>query len=359
MIRRRIAKPILITFFILCLVFAVTWIHFLYTPLIKDQQGYKYTVEPGSSLKGVINDLSEKGIIRYPYYMQLLIRYRGDAPKLKAGEYLFPKGSTPSSILHQMVTATGLVYHAFTIIPGWNFKDVRHALSQENSLRHSLEQMTDQEIMTYLGQAGLMPEGQFYPDTYYFAPGTMDTVVLKRAFQAMQTKFYVAWKSRSLNLPYKNPGEALIVASLIEKEAYFNDERAVIAGVLINRLRKDMLLQVDPTVIYGMGLRYTGKIHKEDLIENTPYNTYVHKGLPPSPIAMPSLSSIMAALHPENTSYLYYVARGDGSHQFSDTYIEHQAAVVEANKIIIGFFNENLVRHYLVKFFLFQNEVVA
>ncbi len=349
MIRRRIAKPILITFFILCLVFAVTWIHFLYAPLIKDQQGYKYTVEPGSSLKAVINDLTLKGIVRYPHYMQLLIRYRGDAPKLKAGEYLFAKGTTPSSMLHQMVTGTGLVYHAFTIIPGWSFKDVRYAMLQENSLRHSLERMTDQEIMIHLGQPGVLPEGRFYPDTYYFAPGTMDTVVLKRAFQAMQAKLYLAWKSRSVNLPYKNPDEALIVASLIEKEAYFNDERPVIAGVLINRLRKDMLLQVDPTVIYGMGLRYTGKIRKEDLTENTPYNTYVHKGLPPSPIAMPGLVSIMAALHPENISYLYYVARGNGSHQFSDTYIEHQVAVTEANKININFFNENLIRHYLVK----------
>jgi len=356
MTRRSITKSISITFFILCLVFVVTWVKFLYTPLINEQQGYKYIVEPGTSLKAVINDLSFKGVVHYPRYMLLLMRYRGDAPKLKAGEYLFPKGSTPSSMLQQMVNATGLVYHAFTIIPGWNFKDVRHAFSKENSLRHSLEQMTDQEVMTYLGQPGVLPEGQFYPDTYYFAPGTMDTVVLKRAFQAMQTKLYASWTSRSVNLPYKNPGEALIIASLIEKEAYLNNERSMIAGVLINRLRKDMLLQVDPTVIYGMGLRYTGKIRKEDLQENTPYNTYVHKGLPPSPIAMPSLSSITAALHPENTSYLYYVARGDGSHQFSDTYIEHQLAVVEANtnntnKIIIGFFNENLIRHYLVKNF--------
>lgn len=351
MIRRRIAKTILISFFILCLVFAVTWIQFLYTPLIKDQQGFRYTVEPGSSLKAVINDLSLKGIVRYPHYMQLLMRYRGDAPKLKAGEYLFAKGSTPSSMLHQMVTGTGLVYHAFTIIPGWSFKDVRHAMLQENSLRHSLDLMTDQEVMIHLGQPGVLPEGQFYPDTYYFAPGTMDMVVLKRALQAMQAKLYAAWKSRSVNVPYKNPGEVLIAASLIEKEAYLNDERPIIAGVLINRLRKDMLLQIDPTVIYGMGLRYTGKIRKEDLLESTPYNTYVHKGLPPTPIAMPGLGSIMAALHPTNTSYLYYVARGDGSHQFSDTYIEHQAAVVEANKVILWFFNESLVRHYLLKSF--------
>jgi UPF0755 protein len=349
MIRRRAAKFILIIFFLLCVVFAITWVKFLYTPLVHESQGYKYTVEPGNSLKAVINDLSLKGMVRQPHYMQLLMRFRGDATKLKAGEYLFPMGATPSSMLHQMVTATGLVYHAFTIIPGWTFKDVRHAMLEENSLRHSLDKMTDQEIMIHLGQPGVLPEGQFFPDTYYFAPGTVDTFVLKRAFQAMQTKLDAAWKSRAVNVPYKNPGEVLIVASLIEKEAYFNNERPIIAGVLINRLRQDMLLQIDPTVIYGMGLRYTGKIRKEDLLENTSYNTYVHKGLPPSPIAMPGLGSIMAAVHPENTTYLYYVARGDGSHQFSDTYIEHQAAVIEANKPISWFFNENLVKHHLEK----------
>lgn len=351
MSRRQLVKSILIALFILTLVFAVTWIQFLYSPLIKDQQGYKYTVKPGDSLKTVTHDLTLKGIIHHPYYMQLLIRYRGDAPKLKAGEYLFPQGATSSSMLHQMVTGTGLVYHAVTIIPGWNFKEVRHALAQETNLRHTIDQKTDQEIMIYLKHPGVLPEGQFYPDTYYFAPGTLDTIVLKRAFQMMQSKLGEVWKSRPVNLPYKTPNEALTIASLIEKEAFLNEERPVIASVLMNRLQKDMLLQVDATVIYGLGLRYTGKIRKEDLVEDTPYNTYVHKGLPPSPIAMPSLDSIKAALHPKVTSYLYYVARGDGSHQFSDTYIEHQAAVNDANKFITGFFNESLTRQYLVRIF--------
>ncbi len=352
MTRRQIVKPVLITFLILSLVFAVMWIHFLYSSLIHDEQGYRYTVKPGDSLKAVINDLSLQGIVHHPFYMKLLMRYRGDAPKLKAGEYLFPKGSTPSSMLQQMSTGSGLVYHAFTIIPGWSFRDIRHAMLQENDLQHTMEQKTDQEIMAYLHQPGVMPEGQFYPDTYYFAPGTMDIVVLKRAFQAMQTKLSEVWKSRPMNLPYKNPGEVLIVASLIEKEAYLKTERPLIAGVLMNRLKKDMLLQVDPTVIYGMGLRYTGKIRREDLLENTPYNTYVHKGLPPTAIAMPGFDSIMAAVHPDNTSYLYYVARGDGSHLFSDTYIEHQLAVTEASKIIADFYNESLVRRYLAKIFV-------
>lgn len=358
MIRRlKTTTLIIVTFFFLCAIFLAMWFCFLYTPLVGAKEGYKYTVQPGASLKSVINDLSLQGIVRHPYFMRLLMRYRGDAPYLKAGEYLFPKGSTPSSMLHQMVTGTGLVYHAFTIIPGWNFQDVRRALMQESSLRQSLPQLTDQELMARLGRPELMPEGQFYPDTYYFAPGIVDIVLLKRAFQAMQTKLTTVWQGRALGLPYKNPDEVLIVASLIEKEAYFNHERSIISGVLVNRLRNDMLLQIDPTVIYGMGMRYTGKIRKEDLLEDTAYNTYIHKGLPPTPIAMPSLNSMVAAAHPEKTSYLYYVARGDGSHQFSETYIEHQVAVTEANRMIPYFFNENLTRRYLIRAFMIYNYV--
>lgn len=329
----------------------VSWISFLYTPLVKDEEGYKYTVELGASLKSVINDLSVRGIVRHPYYMRLLMAYRGDAPKLKAGEYLFPQGTTPASMLDQMVTGTGLVYHAFTIIPGWNFQDVRRALLGEGRLRHTLENLTDQEIMAQLGQPQLMPEGQFYPDTYYFAPGVADIILLKQAFHAMQTKLTTVWEARAVELPYKNPGEMLVAASLIEKEAYLNSERPIIASVLVNRLKKDMLLQIDPTVIYGLGPNYRGDLYKEDLLTDTPYNTYLHKGLPPTPIAMPGLDSMVAAAHPETTIYLYYVARGDGSHQFSETYIEHKIAVTEANKVIPGFFNVKLVKYYLVKNF--------
>lgn len=348
---RRLAKFILIPFFLICAVFILSWIQFLYTPVIKDLQGFKYIVSPGASLTAVINDFASKGVINHPRYMQLLMRYRGDAPLLKAGEYLFPKGSTPSTMLHQMVTGTGLVYHAFTIIPGWSFKDVRRALSQENNIRHSIALLTDQEVMQQLGYPGVLPEGQFYPDTYYFAPGVSDMVLLKRGLQAMHTKLTAAWQTKSAIIPFKTPYEVLIAASLIEKEAYLAHERSIIASVLINRIKKDMLLQIDPTVIYGMGLHYTGKIRKEDLLEKTPYNTYIYKGLPPTPIAMPSLDSIMAAVHPDNTPYLYYVARGDGSHQFSETYIEHKEAVMEAGiaKINMGFFNEVLAKHHLIK----------
>lgn len=351
MIRRRAILIFINTLIVVCVVVATTWIKFLFTPLITDEHGYQYTVQSGNSIKTVINDLYFKNIIHNRFFLYVLVRLRGDSQELKAGEYFFSEGTTPSKMLNQMVTGTGLVYHTFTIIPGWNFRDLREAILRENSLRHTLQNINDNEVMARLGRPELLPEGQFFPDTYYFAEGISDIVLLKRASETMQKKLRIAWNARTPGLPYKNPNEILIAASLIEKEAYLNDERPIIAGVLVNRLRKDMLLQIDPTVIYGMGLRYDGKIRKEDLLDNNSYNTYVNKGLPPGPIAMPSLESIMAVVHPENNDYLYYVARGDGSHQFSITYIEHQAAIVEANKFNPWFFNGELLRYHLQKIF--------
>lgn len=181
--------------------------------------------------------------------------------------------------------------------------------------------------MSRISSSDVDPEGEFFPETYYYTKDVSDLVILKRAYDLMQSRLSEAWQMRAADLPYQNAYEALIAASLIEKEAYFASERPLIAGVLVNRLKKNMLIQFDPTVIYGLGLRYDGTIHKKDLLENTPYNTYVRKGLPPTPIAMPSMASIEAALHPDNTDYLYFVARKDKSHQFSKTLPEHHAAV--------------------------------
>ncbi|HEX2549885.1 MAG TPA: endolytic transglycosylase MltG [Gammaproteobacteria bacterium] len=322
------------------------WIKFLYTPLV-NHSGYRFTVPAGASMKTVVNDLYDKGIIKNYIFFSTLVRLRGDSHSLKAGEYFFPEGTTPSKMLNQMVTGTGIVYRAFTIVPGWNFKDLSDALFKNTSIRHQLPHMTHQDLMKVLGRPDLDPEGQFFPDTYFFAEGTYDIVILKRSFKAMQTKLNTAWLTRDVGLPYQTPNEALIAASLIEKEAYLAEEQPRIAGVLMNRLQKDMLLQFDPTVIYGMGMRYNGTITKEDLLENTPYNTYVHKGLPPTPIAMPSLGAIIAALHPELNNYLYFVARGDGSHQFSETLSDHNDAVMDARKP--WFFNEDLLSRRLFK----------
>lgn len=337
-IRRLIVLLILITI-------VGSWFKFLYFPVITDEQGYHYRVRSGTSIGAVVDDLYTKNIITNRFYFKCLIRLRGNGEDLKAGEYLFPKGSSPSSILNQLVTGSGIIYQVFTIVPGWNFKELSEALLQDDNFIHTLGNLSDRDLMNQLGRPNVLPEGQFFPDTYYFLQGSDDIALLKRAFKAMQDKLKSAWRDRAVGLPYKNAYEALIAASLIEKEVYLKEERPIIAGVLVNRLRRDMLLQFDPTVIYGKGSTFNGKIRKEDLLENTPYNTYVHRGLPPSPISMPSMESLIAALHPVSHDYLYFVARGDGSHQFSKTLDEHHAAVMLLKKINNGFFNEELIKN--------------
>lgn len=325
------------------------WLKFLYSPLIKDDQGYKYTVAHGASFRSVSDDLYAKNIVTNRLFFNLLIRLRRDGRDLKAGQYLFPKGTAPSKMLDQMASGTGILYHTFTIVPGWTFKQLTNALLQESHLNHKLLSLTDPQLMTLLGHPELNPEGEFLPETYFFVDGSSDTAILKRSFKAMQDKLNMAWEQRASGLPYKNAYEVLIAASLVEKEAYLASERPIIAGVLVNRLRRDMLLQFDPTVIYGLGTRYDGVIHKEDLLQDTPYNTYLHKGLPPTPIAMPSFETIKAVTNPEQNNYIYFVARNvGGSHQFSETLDEHHAAVEAAEKINPWFFNSELVKRYLL-----------
>lgn len=342
----RKGRTILLSLLVVGVAIAGFWLKFLYTPIVNDVKGFQYRVQAGASIKSVINDLREKDIIKHPIFFNTLVRLRGDSQELKAGEYLFPNGTTPSSMLNQLMTGSGMVYHAFTIVPGWSFKELSDALLKENTVRHTLPRLSHQEIMARLGHPELNPEGQFFPDTYFFAEGSADFVILKRAFKSMQEKLTAAWNTREPGLPFKNPNEVLIAASLVEKEAYLKQERTVIAAVLINRLRHGMLLQFDPTVIYGMGYRYVGNITKENLLEDTPYNTYLHKGLPPTPIAMPSLDSITATVHPDHNEYFYFVARGDGSHQFSKTLVEHYAAVSEVKKQNPWFFNDELMRNH-------------
>jgi UPF0755 protein len=356
--KRSVVVTIQLLFLSLAIGMIAAWASFYYLPVVSDNQGVRFIVHEGASLHSVMNDLQKKNIIKYPIIYSLFFRYQQNGQTLKAGEYLFPQGSTPSSLLTQIKTGTGLVYHMFTIVPGWSFKQIREALQRNEQVDHLSQPLTDHEIMTQLGQADLNPEGEFYPDTYYFTSHYSDIKLLKRAFKAMQDKLSVAWNARAPNLPYKNLYEALIAASMIEKEARFDNDRPVIAGVLINRLHKDMLLQIDATVIYGLGASYDGKIHKSDLVLDTPYNSYLHKGLPPTPIAMPAIGSINAAMHPANHSFLYYVARGNGYHQFSTTLTEHHAAVsastaISSDKTTVSpsseFFNNDLVKAHLAK----------
>lgn len=326
------------------------WIKFLFFSVHIDDQGLKYNVREGASTRAVIDDLYARHIIDHPFVLKLLVYAKGVSHQLKAGQYFFPKGSTPLSILRQINTGTGMLYYSFTIVPGWNFHELRAALEHNENLRHLTSSMTDQEIMKALGHPDLKPEGEFFPDTYFFSAGGDDVSILKRSYKAMQEKLNNAWSQRATDVPFKSSYEALIAASIIEKEAYFGNELPKIAGVMVNRLRKNMLLQFDPTVIYGIGDRYDGKIHKADLTNDNPYNTYIHKGLPPTPISMPSLAAINAIMHPMKHDFYYFVAQSNRSSQFNTQLSDHNkaVAVVRGTK---PFFNTALTRYYLLKLF--------
>ncbi len=321
-------KPLLYAVLLPATCLIIFW-YSLCTSVVSQPNGYVYYLRPNLSKKTLISELAQQGVLTHPWLFSLYI-YPQKKAQLKTAEYVFPPGSTPRSIWRQVTTGTGVLYHTFTIIPGWSFNQLRQALAQAQSMQHLTASLTDLEIMERLGQPALSPEGEFFAESYYYTRDTQDLVILKRAFILMQKKLEEIWQMRSPGLPYHKAYDALIAASLIEKEAYLDTERPIIAGVLINRLNKGMLLQFDPTVIYGLGTRYDGKIHKKDLQENTLYNTYLHKGLPPTPIAVPGWSSLEAAVKPQQHGYYYFVAKGDGSHQFSETLVDHNVAVKQA-----------------------------
>lgn len=332
-----------------CLLFA--WIQFLRTPIVLKDEGVRYEVRADQSLHAVIHDLYLLDVIKHQYFFDLLTWLRGDQRDLKAGEYLFPKGTTANSLLNQITSGSGVILHSFTIVAGWGFVHLRHALDSDPNLRHDSEKLSDAALMDRLGQPDLKPEGEFFPDTYYFVRGTSDLVILQRSFDLMQKKLADAWAHRELDLPYQSPMEALTVASLIEKETSIPHERQMISGVIVNRLRRNMLLQIDPTVIYAAGSHFHGIIHRSDLLRKSPYNTYVTKGLPPTPIGIPGETSIYAALHPQHNDYLYFVAKNydmNGSHRFSVNWQEHSQAVKRAkhNTSRLDYFNNALIQHY-------------
>jgi UPF0755 protein len=318
-----------ITIFVVSLLLAWGWMQydeFIKTPLSLPKGGITYDLKSGSTIRGVAADLSRQGVISKPVMLRLVARWTGQAGLLKAGEYYLPPGITPMELLH-ILTSARVVQHALTIIEGWTFKQLMAAVRREEALVQTLEGLDQELIMSRLGLERQHPEGRFYPDTYHFPKGTTDTEFLLRAYRRMESFLQLAWKEREEKLPLKSPYEALILASIIEKETGIPEERSKIAGVFVRRLRKGMRLQTDPTVIYGMGERYDGNIRRRDLAEDTPYNTYVHKGLTPTPIAMPSGDAIVAALHPKQGKALYFVATGDGGHHFSTTLEAHNKAV--------------------------------
>jgi len=301
---------------------------FLRTPLDVGDEGAILEVAPGTSLRTLARDMAERGWLEHPIYLAVLARWRGDAHQIQAGEYRVESGTTPAQLLDQLVQ--GRVHlHSLTVVEGWTFQQLREAVAAEPALRHTLTDASDEEVMEAIGHPGVHPEGRFYPDTYHFPRGTTDREFLRRAYATMQRRLEQEWAGRSEGLPVETPYEALILASIIEKETAVDAERRRIAGVFVRRLQRGMRLQTDPTVIYGMGERYDGNIRRRDLRADTPYNTYTRSGLPPTPIALPGGASIHAALHPEPGEALYFVSRGDGTHVFSATLEEHNRAVAK------------------------------
>ncbi len=299
---------------------------FSQTPLQLPEGGMPYHLEPGTSMGRLADNLERRGIVSSGLYLRSLASFSGRAGKIQAGEYFITPGTTPETLLQQLVSGRVKSY-SLTLVEGWNFKQVLAAVQGHEALKHTLEGLTDGEIMARLGHPGEHPEGRFYPDTYKFPRGTTDSAFLERAYQTMSRLLEDEWEKRDLDLPLKTPYEALILASIVEKETGVAGERSEIAGVFVRRLRKGMKLQTDPTVIYGMGEDFAGNIRRRDLKQDTPYNTYVHAGLPPTPISMPGSAAIRAVLHPAPGKSLYFVARGDGSHYFSKSLAEHNRAV--------------------------------
>ncbi|RMD78890.1 MAG: endolytic transglycosylase MltG, partial [Gammaproteobacteria bacterium] len=280
----------------------------------------------GSSLQDLAGRLQALGVLERPRALVWWGRWRGLAGRLQAGEYLLRPGTSAAAFLEQ-VAAGRVRLHRLTLVEGWTFAQALAAVEAHPALRHTLRGLPPEAVMARLGHPGQHPEGRFLPDTYRFPKGTTDLAFLERAYRAMERFLARAWAERAPGLPYRSPYEALILASIVEKETALPAERPLVAGVLVRRLQRGMRLQADPTVIYGLGARFDGDLRRRDLLRDGPYNTYRRKGLPPTPIALPGRAAILAALHPAPGEALYYVARGDGSHVFSATLAEHRAAV--------------------------------
>lgn len=320
----------LIGIFILTISFTVGWFWMAYENAVKAPLGNAETVSfeirKGDSLKRVIDELTARGILQEPLWFKVLAYRRKVAAKLQAGEYEIPSGLDSRQLLDLMVSGRVRRY-SLTILEGWSFNQMRAAIAGHPAIEQTLVGIQPKAILSKISSEYSHPEGLFFPDTYHFNKGFTDLDVLRRAFKKMQKIIESEWPRRAEGLPLDSPYDALILASIVEKETGKNGERDIIAGVFTRRLKKNMRLQTDPTVIYGMGDRYQGNIRLRDLRADTPYNTYMRAGLPPTPIAMPGLESIRAALHPDDGSSLYFVARGDGSHVFSSTLKEHNRAV--------------------------------
>ena len=286
------------------------------------------SIEPGTSPRGVAQDAVDAGVVTSPQLLYWWFRLSGEARQIKAGSYELQGDVSPRRLLSKLVRGEEAL-RAVTLVDGLTFKQFRQLLLKSEQLIPDTQGLEPSLIMQKLGRPGVAPEGRFYPDTYTYTKGSSDLAVLKRALHAMDKHLEAAWQTRPANSPLKTPDDLLTLASIVEKETGLASDRPMIASVFTNRLRIGMMLQTDPTVIYGLGDKFDGNLRRKDLLADTPWNTYTRAGLPPTPIAMPGKAALLAAVQPASSKALYFVAKGDGSSQFSDTLEAHNRAVAK------------------------------
>ena len=304
---------------------AVVW-WWLDRPLALASPAVELSIEAGTPPREVAAAWVRAGVMTQPAWLYHWFRFSGQARKIRAGSYALAPGISPRSLLAKMVQGDE-AFERVRLIEGWTFRQFRAALAQAPHLKPTSAGLDEAALMAAIGQAGLAAEGRFFPDTYVYSRNVSDLTVLRRAAQAQQRRLQAVWAERAPQLPLVSPAQALVLASIIEKETGQAADRGKIAGVFLNRLRIGMPLQTDPSVIYGLGEAFDGNLRRRDLLADTPFNTYTRSGLPPTPIAMPGLASLRAAVQPDATSALYFVARGDGSSVFSDDLAAHNRAV--------------------------------
>ncbi len=299
------------------------WLH-RPLPLLADP--VELSIQAGDSPRQIAQAWVGAGVATSPTALYEWFRWSGLARKIRAGSYEAPRGTTPILLLEKMVRGDETLA-VVRFNEGWTFRQIRAELGGAEALRPTTAAMSDADIMQALGALGVSPEGRFHPDTYAYSKGSTDLAVLKRAYRAMDKRLAEAWQERAADSPLKSPADALTLASIVEKETGSPADRGRVAGVFVNRLRAGMPLQTDPTIIFGLGSAFDGSLRKRDLLADSPYNTYLRAGLPPTPIAIPGRASLLAAVRPEPTRALYFVARGDGSSEFSETLADHNRAV--------------------------------
>lgn len=322
----RLLKTLLLLAILAGIALAAGLYWFSRQPLSLNAELVEFRIQPGSGFRGAIGQMRAGGIQLPGLPFIALARIQGKDDMVKAGSYELQRGATPNDLLNK-ITRGEFATSQILLVEGWTFKQMRQALDAHPHLEHVTQGLGEGEVMRRLGVPGVAAEGRFFPDTYRFFKNDSDLEVMKQAYVAMNAQLQQAWEARAPDLPFKTPDDALILASIVEKETGSRADRDLIAAVFINRLRISMRLQTDPTVIYGLGDAFDGNLRKVDLLNDTPYNTYTRDGLPPTPIAMPGLESIRAVMHPAASNALYFVARGDGSSHFSGSLNEHNRAV--------------------------------